>query len=170
MPVTSGMPLTLKVSVPDKPTLLYVHRATVLWVREHEFAIEAHEMGPIDQAWVIEFLRQKLGLMWMSRPADQETPLQARDEAPRGETALPQPSIPTMENILHLLGAIDTASTSISFEAPWNSDSDFQEITAHTLCDHVSEKFLREARRILHNMVAIKASRNGTSWDPIIDN
>ena len=170
MPVAPGMQLTLKVSVPDKPTLLCVHQATVLWVREHEFAIEAHEMGPIDQAWVIEFLRQKLGLMWMSRTTDQETPLQDGDEAPRGKTALPQPSIPTIENILHMLGAVDTASTSISFEARWNNDSDFQEINAHTLCDRLSEKFLREAQRILHDMVAIKATRKRTGWDPIVDN
>lgn len=170
MPVVPGMQLTLKVSVPDRATLLCVHRATVLWVHDHEFAIEAHEMTPIDHGWVNEFLRQKLGLMWMSRTTDQETPLQVRDEALCGETALPQPSILTLENILHLLCAVDATSTDIPFEAPWNSDSDFQESNAHTLCDHVPEKFLREAHRILRDMVAIKATRERTGQDPIAGN
>jgi hypothetical protein len=142
----------------------------VLWVHDHEFAIEAHEMTPIDQAWVSEFLRQKLGLMWMSRTTDQETQLQARDEEPRGETALPQPFIPTVEHILHLLCAVDTASAGISVETWKNGDSGFQETNAHTLCDRVPEKILREARRIHRDTIVIKATRERNGPDPIAGN
>ena len=39
MPVVPGTQLTLKVSIPDRSTLLCIHRAIVLWVKEQEFAI-----------------------------------------------------------------------------------------------------------------------------------
>lgn len=45
-------------------------QATVLWANDREFALEVREMAPEDQAWVGEFLRQKLGLMWMSSIVD----------------------------------------------------------------------------------------------------
>lgn len=169
MPVVPGMQLTLKVSVPDRSTPLCVHRATVLWIHNHEFAIEAHEMAPIDQTWVTEFLQQKLGLMWMSRITNQETSLHAGDEAPCNETVLPQPSIPTVEDILRQLLAIETAADGLA-EPRWNSDSDFLETETDTLCNRTPEKMLRKARRILHGMVSMKAARERTGWGPIADN
>ena len=154
MPVTPGMQLTMQVSIPERSAPLCVHRATVLWVKDHEFAIEAHEMAPIDQAWVTEFLRHKLGLMWMSRTADHKTSLQAGDKTPQGETALPQPLVPSIESILRRLLAIETGSADTPVEARWDSDSEFQEAETHACCEHQSAMILREARRILRGMVA----------------
>lgn len=170
IPVVPGMQLTLRVSVPDKSTVLCVQRATVLWAHNHEFAIEAHEMAPIDQAWVTEFLRQKLGLMWMSRITDQETSLHAMDKTPRGVHTLSQPSIPTMEDILHRFLAIETLAADMPDEPRWSRDSEVQETETLSLCDRVPEDILREARRILRDMVAIKATHERTGWDPTITN
>ena len=170
IPVVPGMQLTLRVSVPDRSTMLWVQRATVLWAHNHEFAIEAHEMAPIDQAWVAEFLRQKLGLMWMSRITDQETSLQVRDETRREVAALPQASIPTMEDILHRFLAIETVAADMPDEPQWSRDSEVQETETLSLCNRVPENILREARRILRDMVAIKASHERTGWDPILTN
>jgi hypothetical protein len=72
MPVLPGMWVAVQVSIPERPTLLRVQRATVLWVKDHEFAIEVHHMDPMDQAWVSEFLHQKLGLEWISRTTHPE--------------------------------------------------------------------------------------------------
>jgi hypothetical protein len=169
MPVVPGMQLTLKVSIPDRSTPLCVHRATVLWVHNHEFAIEAHEMAPIDQTWVTEFLRKKLGLMWMSHITNQKTLLHPEDKTPCGEAALPQPSIPTVEDILHQFLASETAADGPA-EPRWNSDSDFLETETNTLCDRAPEKMLREARRILRNIVAMKTARERTGRDLLADN
>lgn len=170
MPVTPGMQLTLQVSIPERSAPLCVHRATVLWVYDHEFAIEAHEMAPIDQAWVTEFLQHKLGLMWMSRATDQETSLQARDKPFHGETARPQPPVPSEEDVLRRFLASETGSTDMPVEARWSSDSELQETETHTLCDRQPKKILREARCILRRMVAIKADRVQTGRNPISNN
>lgn len=170
IPVTPGMTLTLQVSIPERSAPLCVLRATVLWVHDHEFAIEAHEMAPIDQAWVTEFLRQKLGLMWISRTAGHETSLQTRNETPRGETALPQLSVPSIEEVLHRFLAIETDSADMPAEQRWSGDAEFQETAAHPRFDRQSEKILREAHRILRGMVAIKADRVRTGRDRIADN
>jgi hypothetical protein len=164
------MQLTLQVSIPERPAPLCVHRATVLWVKDHEFAIEAHEMAPIDQAWVTEFLRQKLGLMWISRTTDHETSLQIRDKTPHDETALPQHSVPSIEDVLRRFLAIQTGSADMPAEPRWNGDSNFQETEAHPLCDRQPEKILREVHRILRRTVAIKADRVQTGRNPIPDN
>lgn len=170
MPVIPGMTLTLQVSVPERSTPLRVHRATVLWVHDQEFAIEAHGMAPIDRAWVTEFLRQKLGLMWMSRPTDRETSLPARDEAPHSKIALSHSSVLTVEDILHRFLAIETAATDRPVEAQWNGDPDCHESESHTSYDRVPEKIWHEARRILRGIVAMNASRERTGRDPIADN
>ncbi len=170
MPVIPGMTLTLQVSVPERSTPLRVNRATVLWVQDHEFAIEAHEMAPIDQAWVTEFLRQKLGLIWMSRTTDQETSLQARDEAPHGKTTIAQPSVPSIEDILRRFLAIDAALTDIPTELWRNGDSDCHKSVRHTPYDRVPEKIWHEARRILRGIIAMNAPRERTGRDPIADN
>lgn len=164
VPVAPGMQLTLKVSIPAKSTPLCVHRATVLWVHDHEFAIEAHEMTPIDQAWVTEFLRQKLGLMWMSPPTDQEAARERNDKAPRSKTILPQPPTPTLQDILQQLYESDTTLT----DMPCSHNDDCQE--GETLCDRAPEKTLYEARRILRNIVAMKAIRERTGGDPVAKN
>lgn len=170
IPVVPGMQLTLQVSVSERPAPLCIHRATVLWVKDHEFAIEAHEMAPIDQTWVTEFLRHKLGLMWMSRSADPETSHQARDKTFHGETARPQPPAPSIEDVLRRFLASETRSANMPVEARWNSDSKSQETETHTLRDRQSEKILREARCILRRMVAIKSDCARTGRDPITNN
>jgi len=170
MPVVPGMRLTLQVSIPERSAPLCVHRATVLWVKDHEFAIEAHEMAPIDQAWVAEFLQHKLGLMWISRTADHEPSLQARDKTPHGETALPQPPVPSIEDVLRRLLAIENTATDRPAELRWHGDSELQETEAHTFCDRPSEQVLREARRILRHMVAIKDDRVQADRNPISNN
>lgn len=63
-------------SVPDKSGPVRIERATVLWVKDCEFAIEAREMTPADRAWVDEFLYCKLGLPWISDGADNKKPFQ----------------------------------------------------------------------------------------------
>ncbi len=170
MPVVPGMQLTLQVSIPERSAPLCVYRATVLWVKDHEFAIEAHEMASIDQAWVAEFLQHKLGLMWISRTADHKPSLQARDKTPHGETALPQPPVPSIEDILRRLIAIETGSADMPAEPRWDSDSEFQETETHTLCNRQPGKILREARRILRRMVALKADRVRTGRNLIVGN
>lgn len=170
MPVVPGMQLTLQVSIPERSAPLCVHRATVLWVKDHEFAIEAHEMAPIDQAWVTEFLQHKLGLIWISRTADHEPSLQVRDKTPHGETALPQPPVPSIEDVLRRFLAIETGLVDKPAEPRWNGDSGFQETEAHTFCDRPSEQVLREARRILRHMVAINADRVQANRNPISNN
>ena len=170
MSVIPGMQLTLQVSVPERSAPLCIHHATVLWVQDHEFAIEAHEMAPIDQAWVTEFLRHKLGLMWISRTADHETSLQARDKTPHGETALSQPPFPPWRTSCVDSLRLRTGATDRPAEPRWHGDSEFQETETHTLCDRQPEKILREARRILRRMVAIKADRVRTGRNLIVDN
>jgi hypothetical protein len=170
MLVTPGMQLALQISIPERSAPLCVHRATVLWVLGHEFAIEAHEMAPIDQAWVTEFLRHKLGLMWMSRTADHETSLQARGKTPHGETALSQHSIPSMEEVLRRFLTIETSSADMPAELRWDSDSELQETEAHIFYDRPSEQVLREAHCILRRMVALKADRVRTGRNLIVGN
>jgi hypothetical protein len=121
-------------------------------------------MTPTDQAWVTEFLRQKLGLMWISRTTAHETSLQARNETPSGEAA------PSIEDVQHRFLAIEIDSAGIPAEPRWSGDAEFQETAAHTRCDRQSEKILREAHRILRGIVAIKADRVRSARDPIADN
>ena len=170
IPVVPGMQLTLQVSIPERSAPLCIHRATVLWVKDHEFAIEAQEMAPIDQSWVAEFLQHKLGLMWMSRTTDHEPSLQARDKTSHGETALPQPLVPSIEDVLRRFLAIENTTIDRPAELQWHGDLELQETETHTLCDHQSEQILRETRRILQRMVAIKADRVRTGRNLIVGN
>ena len=170
MPVAPGMQLSLKVSVPDRSRPLCIQRATVLWVKDHEFAIEAHEMEPSDEDWVTEFLRNKLGLMWMSPAIEQETTPHAKEKLPCGESTLPQPCVPSLDDILHRFSAIDLASIDMSAEARRNRDSNFQKADGHIPGEDMPEKTLREARRIVRCMVAIKTVRVRTGQNPVPDN
>ncbi|ALA58318.1 PilZ domain-containing protein [Nitrospira moscoviensis] len=67
MLVSPGMRLTLQLQIPGKTDPVRVERAAVLWVRQFEFAIEVEEMAPADQAWLTDFLEEKLGLAWQTR-------------------------------------------------------------------------------------------------------
>lgn len=170
MPVAPGMQLTLQVSVPERLTPLRVQRATVLWVKDHEFAIEAHELTPIDQAWVAEFLRNKLGLMWMSRTTDQRTATQARDETSRSTTDLTPPCVPSLEDVLQRLLALHSDLDDEPTRTQWDDDLDSQDDETDTSCDRVPEKVLSQARGILRRMVAINEARVRTGLDSVADN
>jgi hypothetical protein len=81
MPVVPRLLVTMRVWVPDKAEPIRIHRATVLWVKGCEFAIEVQEMAPGDRVWVTDFLNEKLGRSWISRSADHERSAQATDTA-----------------------------------------------------------------------------------------
>lgn len=170
MPVAPGMQLTLQVSIPERSTSLRIHRATVLWVKDHEFAIEAHEMPPIDRTWVAEFLHQKLGLMWMSRTADQETSVHCSNEMSHSKTALPESSVPSLEGLQRQLSALHTASANISAERHWTGNSDVQESESRSPSTCLPETIFLEARRLVRRMRAIKAARARTGRDPVASN
>lgn len=169
MPVVPGMQLRLQVCVPERPEPLHVLRATVLWVKDHEFAIEADEMAQPDVTWVTEFLRHKLGLIWMAQETPRETAHQVGLKASWGE-ARQQPFLPVMDDILKQFQAINTASAEIPHEARWNKDMDFQEGEADVQCDHVSDKTWHEAHRIRRGMFAMKAAHVEMGRDVIADN
>lgn len=169
MPVAPGMQLTLQVSVPERSTLLCVHRATVLWVHDHEFAIEAHEMASIDHAWVTDFLKEKLGLRWISPPTNQTTSPPTKDKTPLSETTRPQSIVPCIEDILQRFLEKGTV-TDNSTEQRWNDDADFQSGEILVCGDCVPEKILREARRLIRRMVAIKSDHVRSGRNPILHN
>ena len=170
MPVLPGMQLSLKVSVLDRSTPLCIHRAIVLWVKEHEFAIEASEIVPDDKAWVAEFLRHKLGLMWMSQTTDQEPSHQIRMTQSRGEPLPSQPSLPSLEDILRRVAAADLASTMMTTKAHRDSNSDVPQSEINTPINDVPEKVWSEARSIVRRMLSIKAVRGQTGRNPVPEN
>jgi hypothetical protein len=170
MPVVPGMQLTLTVSIPGRSTPLCIHRAIVLWVKQHEFAIEANEIAPDDKAWVTEFLRHKLGLMWMSQTTDHEPSHQTRAPQPSCESLPSQPSLPSLEDILRRVAATDLASTVIPVKAYGNSGSDFLSSEINIPVNDVPEKIWCEARSIVRRMVAIKAARVQTGRNPVPEN
>lgn len=170
MPVAPGMQLTLQVSIPERSTSLRIHRATVLWVKDHEFAIEAHEMPPIDRTWVAEFLHQKLGLMWMSQTAAQETSGHRSNEMSHSKTALPESSVPSLEGLQRQLSALHTASANTSAERHWTGNSDVQESESCSPFTCLPETIFLEARRLVRRMRAIKAARARTGRDPVASN
>jgi hypothetical protein len=169
-PVVPGMHLTLKVSVPDRSTPLYIHRAIVLWVKEHEFAIEASELAPDDQTWVAEFLRHKLGLMWISQTTAQEPSHKTRATQLHSEPLLPQPTLPSLEDILRRVAATDLASTVMPAKAHRSSSSDFQPCEVQMPVDDLTEKVWREAHSIVQRMLDIKAARVKTGRNPVPEN
>ncbi len=169
MPVVSGMQMRLRVCVPERPEPLHVLRATVLWVNDHEFAIEADEMARLDKIWVTEFLRKKLGRMWIPQEAAHETAHQAGREASYRETRR-YPLRPVIDDILKRFIGVNTVSADISNEARWNSDTDFHESEADAQCDRVPEKTWHEAHRILRGMLAIKSAHAKMSRDLIAGN
>ncbi|MDH4083665.1 MAG: hypothetical protein OEY60_04820 [Nitrospira sp.] len=168
MPVVAGMQLTLQVSVPERPTLLRVQRATVLWVKDHEFAIEVQDLEPMDQAWVSEFLHHKLGLKWMSRATHPEASLAT--VLPNLQRALPPRGIPSLEDIFQHLLDLQIDSTHRPAEARGKDDSDSEEGGSDASCDEGPEKLWREAHRILRAMRVIHMVRAGSDRDVIAEN
>jgi hypothetical protein len=168
MPVVPGMWLTVQVSVPERPTLLRVQRATVLWVKDHEFAIEPRDMDPMDQAWVREFLHHKLGLEWMSRTTNSET--SPPTMSPTTQQARPPRGIPSLEDMLQHLLELQTDPTHKIADARWDGDSDSEEGGSEALRDGVPEKLWHEAHHILRKMIALNETCARTGWDPIPDN
>jgi hypothetical protein len=142
----------------------------VLWVKEHEFAIEANEIAPDDKAWVTEFLRHKLGLMWMSQTTDQEPSHQTGTTQPYNEFLPSQPSLPSLEDILRRVAATDLASTVMPIKAYKNSSSDFLQSEINISVNDVPEKIWCEARSIVRRMVAIKATRVRTGRNTVPEN
>jgi len=53
--VEVGMRLHLWVSPPAKPSPLCI-RATVVWVKRHEFGLDLYSIGVDDQQWLLDFL------------------------------------------------------------------------------------------------------------------
>lgn len=170
VPVLPGTQLTLKVSVPDRSTPLCIHRAIVLWVKEHEFAIEASEIAPADQAWVAEFLRHKLGLMWMPQTTRQEPSHQTNATESQGTLIPPQSSLPSLEDILRRVAAADLASTMMTTKAERTKTSDLPQGEFNMAVDDVPEKIWCEARYIVRRMIAIKATRVQTGRNPVPEN
>lgn len=169
MPVMPGMQLRLQVCVPERPEPLHVLRATVLWVHDHEFAIEVHEMARRDETWVTEFLRHKLGLMWMPQEGPPEISHQVGGEALGMETSR-QPCRPVMDDILKQFLALNMILADMPAEARRNRDSDFQDGEADAQCDPVPAKIWHEADRILRGMLAIKTAHIEMGQDVIADN
>ena len=165
MPVVPGTPVTLQVWVPDKLAPVRIQRATVLWVHEHEFAIEAHEMAPSDQAWVTEFLNRKLGPSWTARTADPGASCQPREGPSRGET-----SSPCVEDTLPRLLATQLPPTDMPAEAHWSGDPDDQDDEVRAGCDRLIEEDGYPALRLLRGMLAKKAAREQRGRDSIADN
>ena len=170
MPVLPGMPLRLQVCVPERPEPLHVLRATVLWVNNYEFAIEADEMARRDETWVTEFLRHKLGLMWMAQEGPPETSHQVGGEASWRRETSRQPCRPVMDDILKQFLALNMILSDIPTEARWNRDLDFQEGETDAQCDPVPAKIWHEADRILRGMLAIKSAHIEMGRDVIADN
>jgi hypothetical protein len=168
MPVVPGMWVTVQVSIPERPTLLRVQRATVLWVKDHEFAIEVHDMEPMDQAWVSEFLHHKLGLKWMAHAIHPET--SPPTVSPTTQQARPPRGIPSLEDILQHLLDLQTDPTHKPADTRWDGDSDSEEDGSDASRDCAPEKLWHEAHRILRKMIALNEARARAGLDPILDN
>lgn len=169
IPVVPGMPLTLQVSIPVRSTPLRIERATVLWVKDQEFAIEVHDMAPIDRAWVEEFLRQKLGLMWISRAADHETSVHPRDGMIFHEAARTEDPVPSMEDPEQGFSALHTNSTDVAGNNRGDGDSVFEE-EASPSGGALPDSLVFDAHRIIRGIHALKTARARTGRDPIAYN
>ena len=60
MPVEVGMRLHLWGGPPAKPEPFHI-RATVVWAKRHEFWLDLHSLGVVDQRWLTGFLAEALG-------------------------------------------------------------------------------------------------------------
>ena len=171
MPVAPGMRLRLQVSIPDREEPLCIRQATVLWANDREFAIEVCDMAPEDQEWVGEFLRQKLGLMWMSSIADHRlTGQRAAEEMPNDRNEKEHQRFPTIENLMGQLLTPQTPSEENAVEALQN-DPPIEEChyqpTAH---DTPIKEVRYQAFRLLCGMLDKKATRERTGRDTTMNN
>ena len=169
MPVVPGMRVTVQVAVPARATLLCIHRATVLWVNDQEFAIEAQVMDPMDQAWVTEFLQQKLGRQLMPRTTQPEISPPA--VSPNTHSVQPAPCIPSLEDVFRRVFALQGDSTDRLVDTRGNhADPDSEERTSDGLIDDVQDKTLRQAHRILRMMRTIHQLHARTGRDLRVEN
>ena len=68
MPVEVGMRLHLWGRPPAKPGPFDI-RATVVWVKGHDFRLDFHSLGVDDQQWLTEFLAEAHSQSLLSRAA-----------------------------------------------------------------------------------------------------
>ena len=80
--------------------------------------------SPEDQAWVAEFLRHKLGLMWMSQTAD-HAPHQTRATQPLANRFHHNRLFHLSKTSQCRVTATDLASTVMPVKANQNSSSEF---------------------------------------------
>lgn len=170
MVVVPGMHLTLRAWVPEKATPLHVQRATVLWVNGSEFAIDVHEMAPRDQAWVTDFLKHKLRLMWMSHPTGLEPATQNREHPTLEETDSLQAADPCCKDTLHHRIGIPSYTIEIPVTVRHRPDSPMQDDEADSLSDHVLEDTWTTSLQLIRGMEALQAIRARTGHDPIAGN
>jgi hypothetical protein len=69
MPVEAGMRLRLQVWPQSKPDGLRIEQATVLWVKDGEFALEVNRIGPPDREEATQFIDHLLGPRFLPRAA-----------------------------------------------------------------------------------------------------
>ncbi len=171
MPVVAGMQVTLRASAPEKPELIHVQRATVLWVKDHEFALEAHEMSLSDQAWVNEFLQLKLGLTWIAQPEKHAFSRETGGEVSDGKTdRAPQPSAQCVEEILQQLHSLHSPLEDMPPEARQHEDEEIREDETDIACDRIPEEIVHQAFRLLRGMIAMKTFRKRTGRNTISNN
>ena len=171
MPVVPGLCVALQVWIPGRAEPIRVHRATVLWVKDLEFAIEAHEMPPNDHEWVTEFLYHKLGLLWMA-PIGEEGPSgeTTGETSHREPTAIPPITDSTVEETLYRLLTTHPSAHGMSVDLSRRSDWGQQADEHSAAGNDEPDVPACLARRILRRMAAIKAERDRTGRDAITDN
>lgn len=172
MPVTPGMQLTLQLWVPEKPEPVRIERATVLWVRGCEFAIEGGEMAPSDQAWVTEFLNRRIGLSRTSQGADHLTSFQLINEGAFSLLTHGDNRVTGCEDMLRIFIAAQINMDDIEEAVVQRSmvERGCREEEARTAYDHLLREVWQPAFRILNGMVAQKARREQTGQDSITNN
>lgn len=172
MPVASGMRLTLQLWVPDKPEPIHMEGATVLWVKECEFAIEAGEMTPTDQAWVTEFLNRKLTSSRTSQVTDQQASFQTYSEDSLNLSTDGNYQLPRCEDIMRMFSMADLNMKEVEAAVVERAmeQHDCTEEEAGIVYDRFLQEIWQPARRIYNGMVARKAQRDVTGDDAIANN
>jgi hypothetical protein len=60
-PVAVGMPVSVRISIPEKDEDLYIAEATVRWVKGFHFGIETQRVSQTEQSWLNHYHDQLLG-------------------------------------------------------------------------------------------------------------
>lgn len=172
MPVVPGMQLTLQLWVPDKPEPVRIERATVLWVKDCEFAIEGGDMGFVDRAWVTTFLHRKHEAAEKSREIDRQPSVPAGIEDHVNLATGSEFKLPRCEDIMRLFGS-PKANTKLVKQVVMEWAKTEQHCTEEQ-AQAVYDRFLRDvwqpARRIYNGIVARQAQRDATGEDAIANN